>query len=105
MRQCLARTPAVRARWQACLFPFEDPGIDWRIRFFWGVPVILFEPSTPPSRLRPWSGRSSQAVESGICAGATYPSRRRCFVHSAVSLRRPQPGPRGLDEYIFFAHF
>ena len=52
------------------------PAIDWRIRLFRGV--ICIEPSTPPSVLRPWSGRSSHAVDSGMCAGATDPSRRRC---------------------------
>ena len=38
---------------------------------------VFIDWSTLPSVLRTWSGRSSQAVERGTCAGEEDPSRRR----------------------------
>ena len=38
---------------------------------------VLIDWSTLPSVLRPWFGRSSQAVERAMCAGKKDPSRRR----------------------------
>ena len=70
------------------------PAIDWRIRLLLGV--IFIEPSTPTNMLRPWSGRSSQVVDNGMCAGATFELIHPvliALVQSAISLCRLQSGP------------